>query len=145
MLVDFPLIVEIGEKYIDLITKNACVVRFNPGEAIVQAGDDADRFFLIQQGEVAIETYAPERGPIIVQTIGEGEMVGWSWFLPPYRWHFDARAVKLTNAISVLAQPIRDLCEEDNDLGYRVNKYISQVIGQRMEATRMQLLDVFQK
>jgi len=143
MLVDFPLVVEIGEKYIDLITQNASIVRFNPGETIVQAGDDADRFFLIRHGEVAIETYAPERGPIVVQTIGEGEMIGWSWFLPPYKWHFDARAVQLTRAISVLAQPIRDLCEEDNELGYRVNRYISQIIGQRMEATRMQLLDVF--
>ena len=143
MLVDFPLIIDIGEKYIDVITQNSSIVRFNPGDSIIHAGDPADRFYLIRHGEVAIETYAPERGPIVVQTVGEGEMIGWSWFIPPYKWHFDARAVELTRAISIEAQPLRELCEEDKELGFRVNRYVSQIIGQRMEATRMQLLDVF--
>lgn len=143
MLLDFPLINEIGDKYIDILTQHSSIVRFNPGEAIFQVGEDADRFYLIRHGVVAIETYVPERGPILVQTIGEGEMLGWSWSIPPYKAHFDARAVELTRAISIEAEPIRKLCEEDQEFGYRINQYISQIIGQRMEATRMQLLDVF--
>jgi CRP-like cAMP-binding protein len=143
MLAENPIIRDLGDEYLDLITECSSIVRFNPGEFIIRAGEDADRFYLIRFGTVAIETFAPERGAIIVQTIGEGELLGWSWFIPPYKWHFDARAVELTRAIAVEAQLLREECDKDPHLGYLINRYISKVIGQRMEATRMQLLDVY--
>jgi sulfhydrogenase subunit beta (sulfur reductase) len=143
MLAEHPMIREMGEQYIDLVTECSSIVRFNPGEFIVHTGEDADRFYLIRHGMVAIEVFTPERGTIIVQTIGEGEILGWSWFMPPYKWHFDAQAVELTRAIAVEARRIREACDRDVHLGYVVNRYLAQVMGQRMEATRMQLLDVY--
>jgi sulfhydrogenase subunit beta (sulfur reductase) len=143
ILSEHPFIQELGEEYIDLIAECSSIVRFNPGEFMFHAGEQADRFYLIRHGKVAIETFSPERGALIVQTTGEGDILGWSWFVPPYKWHFDAQVMELTRAIAVDAQTLRKACDSDPHLGYLINRYISQIIGQRMEATRMQLLDIY--
>ena len=72
-----------------------------------------------------------------------GEILGWSWLVPPYRWHFDARAVELTRAIALDGKCLREKCEEDHDLGYEVMRRFVVIIAQRLEETRLQLLDVY--
>ena len=143
ILADHPFIKAIGEQYLDFIAEYSAIVRFNAGEFIFHAGEDAERFYLLRHGKVAIETFTPDRGTVIVQTIGEGDLLGWSWFVHPYKWHFDALAIELTRAVAVDAKYIRDKCDKDSNFGYLVNQFISQIIGQRMEATRMQLLDIY--
>ena len=143
ILSEHPFIKELGDEYLNVITPYASIVRFNPGEFIFHTDEDADRFYLIRHGKVAIETDIPGHGPVIIQTIGEGEILGWSWFAPPYKWHFDAQAVELTRAIAIDAKSLRDRIENDSKLGFMIEKYLAKVIGQRMEATRMQLLDIY--
>jgi CRP-like cAMP-binding protein len=98
---------------------------------------------MIRQGKVAIEILAPELGPITVQTVGEGDVLGWSWLIPPYRWRFGARAVELTRAITLDGKCLRQKSEEDHDLGYELLKRFSGIIVERLEATRLQLLDIY--
>jgi CRP-like cAMP-binding protein len=98
---------------------------------------------MIRQGKVAIQIQAAERGPITVQTLGEGDVLGWSWLIPPYRWRFDARATELTRAIALDGKCLRTKSEEDHNLGYELLRRFSSIIVQRLEAARLQLLDVY--
>jgi len=119
--------------------------RFNPGEYLGHEGDPANEFFLIRHGKVALEILPPGQPAIVFATEGEGEIVGVSWLLPPYRWRFDARAVELTRAIGINAQCLRDKCEADHDLGYAMMKRFLPLLTQRLEETRLQILDVYGK
>jgi CRP-like cAMP-binding protein len=118
-------------------------VRFDEGKFLFRDGDDANTFYVIRAGRVAIEIFSPKRGPITVQTVREGEVLGWSWLFPPYKWHFDARALELTRAISLDGKCLRNKCEEDHDLGYELMKRFSEVMIQRLQATRLQVLDLY--
>ena len=98
------------------------IIFFEAGEYLFHEGEPANEFFLIRHGKVALEINAPGRAPIIFETLGEGEIVGASWLIPPYRWAFDARAVELTRAIGIDAACLRGKCEADHDLGYEMMK-----------------------
>ena len=101
------------------------------------------QFFIIRRGKVMIETFVPEKGPIAIQSRGEGEVTGWSWLVPPYKWHFDARAFELTRAIALDGKCLRTKCEEDHDFGYELMKRFTVIISQRLDATRFQLMDIY--
>ncbi len=117
------------------------MMRYEPGEVIFREGEPANRFYLIQHGKVALESSRREREPVLIQQIGPGDVLGWSWLLPPYYWHFDARAVEPTEAIFFYGTRLRQQCEDDRDLGYELLKRMTAVIIQRLQATRQQLLD----
>lgn len=129
--------------YIKLIVGCASNIRFNPGEFVFREGEEASQFYLIRHGAVALEIFAPGRGPITIQTLGEGEILGWSWLIPPYNWHFDARAVELTRAIALDGKCLRQKCEEDHRLGCELLKRFAHIMERSLEATRLQLLDVY--
>jgi len=123
-----------------ILSDCATRVQFGTGEAIFREGDPADRFYLIRKGKVALESYTSDRGIVCVQTIGAGDVLGWSWLFPPYFWHFDARALEPTDALFLYGTPLRDECEADHDLGYELMKRMAQVMMSRLQATRWQLL-----
>jgi CRP-like cAMP-binding protein len=143
VLLEHPLLKGCQPKYIQLLVGCASNVRFNAGETILQQGQEANLLYLIRQGKVALEIPNSARGPIIVQTLGEGDVLGWSWAITPYRWHFDARAVELTRAVALDGKCLRDKCELDHDLGYEVMRRVTHVMEHRLQATRLQLLDVY--
>lgn len=118
---------------------------FREGEYLFHQGGSADEFFLIRQGKVALEIDAPGREPIVFETTGVGEFVGASWLIPPYRWLFGARAIELTRATGIDAACLRGKCEADHDLGYEMMKRFIPVLVKRLEATRLQILDVYGK
>lgn len=128
------------DRHLDLLVGCASNMRFDAGQFLLREGDEANQFYLIRQGKVAVEISAPGRGPIIILTLGEGEVLGWSWLVPPYRWRFDARAVELTRAIALDGKCLRTKSEEDHDLGYELLKRFAHVIERRLAATRIQLL-----
>lgn len=119
--------------------------RFDAGKYLFHAGGSADEFFLIRHGKVALEVTSPGQAPIVFTTLGEGDICGASWLVPPYRWTFDARAVTLTRAVGMDAKCLRDKCEADHDLGYEMMKRFLPVFVQRLHATRLQILDVYGK
>ena len=117
--------------------------RFDAGHYLFHEGDPADEFFLIRHGRVALEIVAPGRAPVVIATLGKGEIVGASWLVAPYRWMFDARAVEMTRAIGIDAACLRGKCDADPKLGYEMMKRFLPVLVQRLNATRLQLLDVY--
>jgi CRP/FNR family cyclic AMP-dependent transcriptional regulator len=114
---------------------------FEADEIIFREGDPANRFYLILDGKVALESYVLDRGRVEIQIIEAGDVLGWSWLLPPYYWQFDARAMATTKAIFFYATPLRDEAENDHELGYELYKRISQVMLKRLQATRRRLLE----
>jgi len=143
VLVEHPLLKGCQPKYIQLLVGCASNVCFKAGETILRQGEEANLLYLIRQGKVALEIPDSGRGAIIVQTLGEGDVLGWSWAITPYRWHFDARAVEVTRAIALDGKCLRDKCEVDHDLGYEVMRRVTHVMEHRLQATRLQLLDVY--
>lgn len=134
---------DLSEPDISLITGCARLERFDAGAMILRQGDPAEYFLLIRHGRVAIEIQAPFGGAITVETLTEGDVLGWSWLLEPYICRFDARAVTLTRAFILDGKCLRRKCEEDPALGYRLLKKFSQIMAERLEAARLQLLDVY--
>ncbi|NIV75615.1 MAG: cyclic nucleotide-binding domain-containing protein [Gammaproteobacteria bacterium] len=118
-------------------------VRFEAGEYVFREGGSADYFYLVRHGGVALEISAPGRPGVVIQTLEEGDIVGASWLVPPYRWSFDARATELTRAVALDAQCLRGKCEEDHHLGYELMKRFVPVMIQRLQATRLQVLDLY--
>ncbi|BAP88256.1 cyclic nucleotide-binding protein [Burkholderiales bacterium GJ-E10] len=110
---------------------------------LFREGDPADEFFLIRHGKVALEIAAPGHPPRVIATLHEGDIVGASWLVPPYRWTFDARAAGDLRAIGLDAACLRGKCEADHDLGYDMMKRFLPVLVQRLHAARLQMLDIY--
>ncbi len=138
-----PFLEGLDAEHIKLLVGCASNVVFKSGEFIIREGEEANAFYFIRHGRVLIETHVPQKGPIIIRSREAGEILGWSWLVPPYRWHFDARAAELTRAIALDGKCLREKCEEDHDLGYEVMRRFVVIIAQQLEATRLQLLDVY--
>ena len=138
-----PFFEGLDSSYLKTLTGCASNVHFSGGQMIFREGEEANQFFLIREGRVAIEVFVETRGPVIIQTLGPGEILGWSWLVPPYRWRFDARAVDEVRALALDGKCLREKCETDPRLGYELLTRFAQVITRRLEATRIQLLDVY--
>jgi len=143
ILAEHPFFKELEPCYLQLLVGCASNVRFNAGEFLFREGEDANRFYLLRQGKVALQVVTHGREPITIQTIGEGEVLGWSWLIPPYRWRFAAHATEPVRALALDGKCLRTKCEEDHDLGYALLKRFSHVVEQRLQATRMQLLEIY--
>jgi CRP-like cAMP-binding protein len=143
IIAEHPFFAGLESYYTDLLVDCASNVRFEAGAYIFKEGGAANEFYLIRSGKIALEISAPQRKPIIVETLAEGDVLGWSWLLPPYHWKFHAHAVEGTRAIALDGQCLRTKCEHNHDLGYELLKRFAQIIDRRLEATRFQLLDVY--
>jgi len=143
ILAEHPFFAGLNEEHLKLLVGCAKNVRFNAGQFIFREGGDANEFYVVRHGRVALELFSPERGAIAIQTIGEGDVLGWSWLYPPYKWHFDARALELTRAIALDGVCLRNKCDLDHDLGYELMKRFGHIVETRLQATRIQLLDLY--
>ncbi|HZP19309.1 MAG TPA: cyclic nucleotide-binding domain-containing protein [Bauldia sp.] len=138
-----PFFAGLDEPTLELVSGCCRNVRFDAGQYLFRESDPADEFFLIRQGRVALETAAPGRGAITFQTVSEGEVVGLSWLIPPYRWSYDARAIELVRAIGIDARCLRGKCDTDPAFGYAMMLRFVPVLVQRLQASRLQVLDVY--
>jgi CRP/FNR family cyclic AMP-dependent transcriptional regulator len=143
VLQDVPLFQGLTPPQLELIAGCGSNVRYREGELLFHDGDQADTFYVLRHGSVALETFVPARGAVTLETLEAGEVVGWSWLFPPHRWHFDARAVSLVRATSFDGACLRDKCADDPQLGYDLMSRFAQVVIQRLQWTRMRLLDVY--
>ncbi|MEL6148087.1 MAG: cyclic nucleotide-binding domain-containing protein [Chloroflexota bacterium] len=143
ILTEHPFFEDLPPEYIDILAGCAKTVQFDPGEYLTREGDDANEFFLIRHGDVVIEAAMPGRSNRLIETLNEGHVVGWSWLFEPYRWHFDVRSITLVRALSLDASCLRARCEEDHTLGYMLMKKFSQVMMERLQATRVRALNVY--
>ena len=143
VLAKHPFFAGLDPGYLELAVGCALNRRVNAGEFIFREGEAADHFYLIREGKVALEVSAPGRGSLTIQTLGPGDVLGWSWLVPPYRWRFDARAAETTRVLVLDGKCVRDKCEADHAFGYELLKRVASVLGQRLDAARFQLLDVY--
>lgn len=143
IVAEHPFFEGLEPNYTELLTGCASNVRFSAGKYIFKEGEQANQFYLIRGGKVALQIFAPQGDPLTVETLQEGDVLGWSWLVPPYVWNFHARAMQATRAIALDGKCLRAKCEQNHDLGYEVLKRFSQLMVRRLHATRFQLLDVY--
>jgi CRP-like cAMP-binding protein len=132
---------DLAPKYLALLAEVAMFKEFAADELIFREGDPANRFYLILDGEVTVESAPRDRPPVVLQTIGRDDVLGWSWLFPPYYWHFDARATEPTKAIFFYGTWLRENCERDGDFGYEMMKRMAAVMMERLQATRRKLAE----
>ena len=142
-LADQPFFLGIPPESLAPLAMHASLLSVNTGSDIFHEGEEADRFFLVLSGRVGLQIHVPAVGDTSVAPIRPGEALGWSWLFRPYRWHFDARALEPVTMLCFDAVALRALCDSDHDLGYAVLARIAEVITQRLQSTRLQLLDVY--
>jgi len=135
-----PFFEGLNTSHLQLLTDSAYEMRFDAGQAIFDEGSPANRFFLILDGKVVLESEARERSKLVIQTLGPGEDLGWSWLFPPYSLHTSARAVEPTRVISFFGTRLREQCEQDHELGYQLMKRIAGVATQCVRALQQRLL-----
>jgi CRP/FNR family cyclic AMP-dependent transcriptional regulator len=143
VLADTPFLEGLDVDALALIVGCAGNVRFAAGDYLFREGDAANTFFIVRHGSVALETFVPTRGPVVIETIEAGEVIGWSWLFAPYRWHFDARALTLVRATGFDGTCLRQKCEDDPALGYDLMGRFASVLIERLQWTRLRLLDIY--
>lgn len=143
LVAEHPFFKQMPDPYRSLIAGCGKNIRFQAGQVIAKTADPANQFFAIRHGRASIELHSPERGGIILQTVSAGDIVGWSWLFPPYRWTFDLRAIEEVRAISFDGECLRGKCERDPAMGYDFMKRFAEVFMRRLEAARLQLLDLY--
>jgi CRP-like cAMP-binding protein len=143
LIAGVPLFEGLPARELETIAACAANVHFDPGEQLFRQGDPADTFYLVRHGSVAIETFVPARGAVMIETIESGEVIGWSWLFEPYRWHFDARALTTVRATAFDGACLRGKIENDKVLGYDLMRRFAQVMIERLQWTRLRLLDLY--
>ncbi|SKA34939.1 Cyclic nucleotide-binding domain-containing protein [Enhydrobacter aerosaccus] len=133
----------LDDGYCRLVCGCAKNVRFEAGQYLFHEGQPASQFYLLRHGRVALEISAPGRGTMQFQTLREGEIVGVSWLIPPYRWTYDAKALEPVRAIAMDATCLQQKCEADHRFGYEMMRRFVPVLVERLHATQLQILDVY--
>lgn len=130
-------------RHLSLIAGCARNQHVEPGSMVLREGERADTFYLIRRGAVALEIHAPGRDPLVIETLRAGDVLGWSWLFAPYRWQLDARAIEQCELIEFDAECLRGKCEVDHELGFQLMRQFAADLVARLQATRMQLIDVY--
>lgn len=121
-----PFLIGMREDHIRLLTDCAIRTHFAADQIIFREGETADRFYLIEQGEVVLEAAGTGDQQVVIDTVGDGGLLGRSWLVPPYIWHFTARATKPTSAIFFYGTILREYCEKDQTLGFEIFKRMAE-------------------
>jgi CRP/FNR family transcriptional regulator, cyclic AMP receptor protein len=143
VLAKHPFFGGLDSRYLETAVGCASNMRFNVGDFIFKQGEEANHFYLLREGKVSLEVFAPGRGSITIQTLTGGDILGWSWLVPPYKMMFDARVSEMTRAIVLDGKCLRDKCESDHELGYELLKRVTPILGQGLDATRVRLVDIY--
>jgi CRP/FNR family transcriptional regulator, cyclic AMP receptor protein len=137
-----PFLAGMNPAHLALLSDCAMGVHFEEGETILREGELANRFYLIETGKVALESCETFGDPLVIETIGAGDLLGWSWMFSPYTWHFNARAIEPTEAIFFYGTILREYCERDPSLGYELFKRMAPVMLGRLQAARKKMLAI---
>jgi CRP/FNR family cyclic AMP-dependent transcriptional regulator len=143
LIVDHPFFAGMTHDQIQVVAETGTVVSYHEGQTIFTEGTSATGPLLILDGEVALELQAPGRGPQVIMTLHSGDFLGWSWLYPPYRWTYDAHVRSNLEAIRFDGPRLKEASEADPILGYELMKRFTEMLVNRMQSIRIQLLDVY--
>ena len=138
-----PFFAGLDQEAIAIVAGCAQNVHLRPGEYAFRTGESADTFYVVRHGLVAIEVHPPNGDTLVIDTVGDDDVLGWSWLVPPYRWMFDARAVDETSAVAFDGLCLRGKCDADPKLGYALLQRVSQVMYDRLHAARVRMMDLY--
>ena len=142
-LAGFDLFDPLSEAQRAAVAQTAEEVSYPAGTRLFSEGDEAVGCWLIRSGQIALDTYVPSRGPVVVQTLGRGDVLGWSWLVPPHYWHFTATATEPVTALRLDTTRLHELADRDPALGYPLALGLFEVLLDRLQNTRARLLDVY--
>ena len=142
LVAEHPFLRGMQSDHLAILSECAMLAEFKKGELIFREGEPANRFYLIRSGRVELEAKVQERDRMLIQTIGPGDVLGWSWLFPPYYWRFDARAATPVKAIFFYGTWLREFGEQDHNLGYQLMKRTAEVVIKRLQAARKYLLEL---
>jgi len=143
LLHEHPFFAGLDAEALQLIAGCAANRHARTGDYLYREGEPADVFYVIRRGRVAIEADDPVAGPMVIETVDDGEVLGWSWLIPPHQWLFDARALESTSTVVFDGKCLRTKCDEDPNLGYDLMQRVAQVMYARLQAARIRLLDLY--
>jgi CRP-like cAMP-binding protein len=143
ILAEQPFFVDLDHAAITLIAGCARNMHVEAGAYLFREGEDADVFFVVRHGRVALELHSPAGGTRLLDTVEDGEVLGWSWLVPPHHWFLDARAVDEVSVVSIDAKCLRGKCDEDPALGYALLQRVARVMYHRLQSARIRLLDLY--
>jgi CRP/FNR family transcriptional regulator, cyclic AMP receptor protein len=139
-LATHPFLHGMSADHLGALAEAARDVSFPARYRLFEDGGSAARFWLIRSGHVRLDLHIPGEGPVVIETIGMGQLLGWSWLFPPYQWAFGAVAATAVEAFEFDAPAVRELCAADPGLGYEFNQRVTRVLAQRLQATRIRLI-----
>ncbi len=143
LLAGQPLFEGIEPDHIEFLVRCCKLVHCRPGETVFAEGDEADQCFVVRTGMVIEGLHLPDRGEVGLATVEPGELLGWSWLIPPHRWSLDARAGSETSLFAFDAKCLREKLDGDPQLGYVLMSRLAQVAGERLLMARHQLVDFY--
>ncbi len=137
-----PFFAGLDDAAISVMAGCAVNAHMRPGEFLFHEGQAADTFYVVRSGRVAIQMRLPTEG-VVLDTARDGDIVGWSWLVAPYRWTFDALATEETSVIAFDGACLRGKCDADPGLGYALLQRVVQVMSARLHSARVRLLDLY--
>ena len=143
-IVAHPFLFGMSPQHLKMLSRYATQKEFKAGEIIFRAGESAHGFFLVETGRIGLEGSVMEHGPITTDIVHAGEPLGWSWLFPPYRWHFDARAIEPTTAIFFDGDILRQHYNEDLTFAQDLSQRICKVMAHRLQTARRKLVEIAQ-
>ena len=143
LVADFPVLARLSRDELARLSAAARTVRFGARERVFSEGQMAEGCWLIHDGRVALDVFIPGRGLVVVQTLGAGDVLGWSWLVPPYRWHFGASSTSPTTATLLDTAELRAFADADPGFGYALSRTLFAIMLNRLQATRARLLDLY--
>ncbi len=136
-----PFFSGLDEGYIGFLADSAVETRISEGGILFRQGKPADKFFLLRSGEVSVQVPALV-GPVLeIQRVGDGQILGWSWLIPPYKWNFQARVEADSLILEFDGRAVLARCEEDAKFGYELLKRFAALMSERLEAARQKMMD----
>jgi CRP/FNR family transcriptional regulator, cyclic AMP receptor protein len=135
-----PFLHGMSRDQLSVLAETASDVTFGARHRIFADGGNATRFWLIQSGRVSLDLHIPGEGPVVIGTVGLGDLLGWSWLVPPYTWTFGAVAVTRVEAFEFDAPAVRECCAADPALGYELYQRMATVLAKRLQAARARLI-----
>jgi CRP/FNR family transcriptional regulator, cyclic AMP receptor protein len=143
ILAAHPFFKDLDSRYLKSVLECASREQFTPGQLLCRDEEEARKFYVIHHGQVGVEIYRARRGPVTIQTLGDGEVLGWLWFGKPYHWHLDARALALTRVISLDIACLLEKCDQDHNFGYELMRRYAHYLAVQFRVTKLQLADMY--
>ncbi|MFJ3175345.1 cyclic nucleotide-binding domain-containing protein [Streptomyces roseus] len=125
------------------LMEHAREVNFPEGARLFSEGGHADRFWIVRSGAVSMDLHVPGRQPAVIESLGPGELIGWSWMFQPYRWHMGAEATTPLRTHEFDARTVRTMMESDPAFAAAIEHWVSEVLAHRLHRTRVRLLDLY--